>query len=135
MPTPALAVPYAAPKQVKTMALVQPIAPKNGYSGLLACRIWLMWFMLLCRNSLDDYTLPVEPYGCAQRDLADVVAAREKVGSSSQERMWETHGIHRATRISSQLFGPFPTRTKLLRAPSRSTMTQGGSLAQSSLVC
>ena len=31
IPTPAFAVPYAAPKQVKTMALVQPIAPKNGY--------------------------------------------------------------------------------------------------------
>jgi len=31
IPTPDLAVPYAAPKQVKTMADVQPIAPKNGY--------------------------------------------------------------------------------------------------------
>jgi hypothetical protein len=30
IPTPDLAVPYAAPKQVKTMADVQPIAPKNG---------------------------------------------------------------------------------------------------------
>lgn len=30
IPTPALAVPYAAPKQVKTMADMQPIAPKNG---------------------------------------------------------------------------------------------------------
>ena len=30
-PTPALAVPYAAPKHVKTIAAVQPIAPKNGY--------------------------------------------------------------------------------------------------------
>lgn len=30
IPTPAFAVPYAAPKQVKTMAEVQPIAPKNG---------------------------------------------------------------------------------------------------------
>jgi hypothetical protein len=30
IPTPAFAVPYAAPKQVKTMALVQPIAPKKG---------------------------------------------------------------------------------------------------------
>ena len=30
MPTPDLAVPYAAPKQVKTMADVQPIAPKKG---------------------------------------------------------------------------------------------------------
>lgn len=29
-PTPDLAVPYAAPKQVKTMAAVQPMAPKNG---------------------------------------------------------------------------------------------------------
>ena len=29
-PTPALAVPYAAPKHVKTMADVQPIAPKKG---------------------------------------------------------------------------------------------------------
>lgn len=29
-PTPALAVPYAAPKQVKTMAEVQPSAPKKG---------------------------------------------------------------------------------------------------------
>lgn len=30
IPTPDLAVPYAAPKHVKTMADVQPIAPKNG---------------------------------------------------------------------------------------------------------
>jgi hypothetical protein len=29
-PTPALAVPYAAPKQVKTIAEVQPSAPKKG---------------------------------------------------------------------------------------------------------
>lgn len=34
IPTPDLAVPYAAPKQVKTMADVQPIAPKNGYSSI-----------------------------------------------------------------------------------------------------
>jgi hypothetical protein len=31
IPTPDLAVPYAAPKQVKTMADVHPIAPKKGY--------------------------------------------------------------------------------------------------------
>lgn len=31
MPTPDLAVPYAAPKQVKTMAEVQPMAPKKGW--------------------------------------------------------------------------------------------------------
>ncbi len=31
IPTPDLAVPYAAPKQVKTMAEVHPMAPKNGY--------------------------------------------------------------------------------------------------------
>jgi hypothetical protein len=31
IPTPDLAVPYAAPKQVKTIAEVQPIAPKKGY--------------------------------------------------------------------------------------------------------
>ena len=31
IPTPDFAVPYAAPKQVKTMADVQPITPKNGY--------------------------------------------------------------------------------------------------------
>jgi len=30
IPTPDLAVPYAAPKQVKTMADVQPMAPKKG---------------------------------------------------------------------------------------------------------
>ena len=36
IPTPAFAVPYAAPKHVKTMALVQPIAPKNGYYTKLA---------------------------------------------------------------------------------------------------
>ena len=29
-PTPAFAVPYAAPKHVNTMADVQPIAPKKG---------------------------------------------------------------------------------------------------------
>jgi hypothetical protein len=31
IPTPDFAVPYAAPKQVKTMADVQPMAPKKGY--------------------------------------------------------------------------------------------------------
>jgi hypothetical protein len=31
IPTPDLAVPYDAPKQVNTMAAVQPMAPKNGY--------------------------------------------------------------------------------------------------------
>lgn len=30
IPTPDLAVPYEAPRQVKTMAAVQPMAPKNG---------------------------------------------------------------------------------------------------------
>ena len=30
IPTPALAVPYAAPKQANTIAEVQPIAPKKG---------------------------------------------------------------------------------------------------------
>jgi hypothetical protein len=30
MPTPDFAVPYAAPKQVKTMADVHPMAPKKG---------------------------------------------------------------------------------------------------------
>ena len=30
IPTPDLAVPYAAPKHVKTMADVQPMAPKKG---------------------------------------------------------------------------------------------------------
>ena len=34
IPTPDLAVPYAAPKQVKTMAEVHPIAPKNGCCAL-----------------------------------------------------------------------------------------------------
>jgi hypothetical protein len=33
IPTPDLAVPYAAPKQVKTMADVHPMAPKNGYEN------------------------------------------------------------------------------------------------------
>lgn len=36
IPTPDLAVPYAAPKQVKTMAAVQPIAPKNGCTRMSA---------------------------------------------------------------------------------------------------
>lgn len=31
IPTPDFAVPYAAPKQVKTMADVHPIAPKKGW--------------------------------------------------------------------------------------------------------
>jgi hypothetical protein len=31
IPTPDFAVPYAAPKQVKTIADVQPMAPKKGY--------------------------------------------------------------------------------------------------------
>lgn len=30
IPTPDLAVPYEAPRQVKTMAAVQPMAPKKG---------------------------------------------------------------------------------------------------------
>jgi len=30
MPTPDFAVPYDAPKQVKTIAAAQPIAPKKG---------------------------------------------------------------------------------------------------------
>ena len=30
MPTPDLAVPYEAPRQVKTMEAVQPMAPKKG---------------------------------------------------------------------------------------------------------
>ena len=34
IPTPDFAVPYAAPKQVKTMADVQPMAPKNGYTTI-----------------------------------------------------------------------------------------------------
>ena len=34
IPTPDFAVPYAAPKQVKTMADVHPIAPKNGYKRI-----------------------------------------------------------------------------------------------------
>lgn len=36
IPTPDLAVPYAAPKQVNTMAAVHPMAPKNGYVTPLA---------------------------------------------------------------------------------------------------
>lgn len=36
IPTPDLAVPYAAPKQVKTIADVQPMAPKKGCRDLLA---------------------------------------------------------------------------------------------------
>jgi hypothetical protein len=38
MPTPDFAVPYEAPKHVKTMAEVQPMAPKNGFSFMLAIR-------------------------------------------------------------------------------------------------
>jgi len=34
MPTPDLAVPYEAPRQVKTMAAVQPMAPKKGCCGV-----------------------------------------------------------------------------------------------------
>jgi len=33
IPTPDFAVPYAAPKQVKTIADVQPMAPKKGYEA------------------------------------------------------------------------------------------------------
>jgi hypothetical protein len=42
IPTPDFAVPYAAPKHVKTMAAVQPIAPKNGYIKIsldIRCRV------------------------------------------------------------------------------------------------
>ena len=39
IPTPDLAVPYAAPKQVNTMADVQPMAPKKGCS---ACQYTLL---------------------------------------------------------------------------------------------
>ena len=52
IPTPDLAVPYEAPKQVKTMAQVQPMAPKKGCQKQLAelvidaqrlspCRPWV----------------------------------------------------------------------------------------------
>ena len=34
IPTPDLAVPYEAPRQVKTMAQVQPMAPKKGYQAV-----------------------------------------------------------------------------------------------------
>jgi hypothetical protein len=50
IPTPDLAVPYAAPKQVNTIAAVHPIAPKNGYtivsSTILMARC--------CRDLHDD---------------------------------------------------------------------------------
>jgi hypothetical protein len=36
IPTPDFAVPYEAPKHVKTMAEVQPMAPKNGFLCMLA---------------------------------------------------------------------------------------------------
>jgi hypothetical protein len=38
IPTPDFAVPYEAPKHVKTIAEVQPMAPKNGFSFILAVR-------------------------------------------------------------------------------------------------
>lgn len=37
IPTPDFAVPYEAPRQVKTMAAVQPMAPKKGCYGMLVC--------------------------------------------------------------------------------------------------
>src|SRR3569833_322552 len=43
MPTPDFAVPYDAPRQVKTMAAVQPMAPKKGCGTcqcLIASRRW-----------------------------------------------------------------------------------------------
>lgn len=36
IPTPDLAVPYEAPRQVKTMEAVQPIAPKKGYMSMVS---------------------------------------------------------------------------------------------------
>lgn len=36
IPTPDLAVPYEAPRQVKTMDAVQPIAPKKGYMSMVS---------------------------------------------------------------------------------------------------
>jgi len=36
IPTPDLAVPYEAPRQVKTMDAVQPIAPKKGYISMVS---------------------------------------------------------------------------------------------------
>lgn len=44
IPTPDLAVPYEAPKQVKTMAAVQPMAPKKG------CDVVLLATMFRRRN-------------------------------------------------------------------------------------
>ena len=41
IPTPDFAVPYAAPKQVKTMAEVQPMAPKKGYTRSVSHTAWL----------------------------------------------------------------------------------------------
>lgn len=46
MPTPDFAVPYAAPKQVKTMAEVQPMAPKKGWTKVSS----------LCIGSCRDRT-------------------------------------------------------------------------------
>lgn len=49
IPTPDFAVPYAAPKQVNTMAAVHPMAPKNGYCMIVSL------ITLLCRwDNLDD---------------------------------------------------------------------------------
>lgn len=53
IPTPALAVPYAAPKHVKTMALVQPIAPKKGYQ-VLSVPFNDLFVHHLSVRSLDD---------------------------------------------------------------------------------
>lgn len=46
IPTPDFAVPYAAPKQVKTIAEVQPIAPKKGY------RATSVYHSLICAPGL-----------------------------------------------------------------------------------
>lgn len=46
IPTPDFAVPYAAPKQVKTIADVQPMAPKNG----CVCVSLMILLLLLWRR-------------------------------------------------------------------------------------
>ncbi len=41
MPTPDLAVPYEAPRQVKTMEAVQPMAPKKGCCDVSTVKVAL----------------------------------------------------------------------------------------------
>lgn len=59
IPTPAFAVPYAAPKQVKMMAEAQPIALKKG-CYFRQFRMYRWKTVIKPKERVEDYFKPVE---------------------------------------------------------------------------